>query len=137
MNHEDYVSLEIAKLLKEKGFDLKCDKQHIEKIPGTEKEEWDEDECQYATIYDIIRTPIPTLWQAAKWLRGKHDLHISVDVYTDSSLDADGRVCEEWIYWDFDVISTLSGRRVVDEHDEYESYEAALSAGIEAALKLI
>lgn len=68
---------------------------------------------------------------------GKYDLHISVCVYTDTSLDADGRVCEEWIYWDFDIISTSSGRRMVDENDEYESYEAALSAGIEAALKLI
>ncbi|MDE5987443.1 MAG: hypothetical protein K2H16_09255, partial [Prevotella sp.] len=64
--NEDYVNFEVAKLLKEKGFDWKCDRQHFEKIPETEREEWDEVECLIVTKWNVIRTPIPTLWQAQK-----------------------------------------------------------------------
>lgn len=121
-NKEDYVSFECAKLLKEKGFDWKCDKQHIEKRPETEREEWDEVECQYKTIWNVIRTPIPTLWKAVKWLRSL-GLHILVD------FDVDGK----WLY----KVFRIGGLCVHEGNGGFPTYESALLAGIEAALRLI
>lgn len=56
MTTEDYVSFETAKLLKEKGFDEKCQ--------------------QY---YGDYKYPCPTLQMAMKWLREVHNLHCAVD----------------------------------------------------------
>lgn len=52
---EDYVSFEIAKLLKEKGFDSECQ--------------------QYYGDYEY---PCPTLQMAMKWLREIHRIDIEV-----------------------------------------------------------
>lgn len=52
---EDYVSFEIAKLLKEKGFDERV-----------------------LTFYPPGDIPRPTLQMAMKWLREVHDIDVSV-----------------------------------------------------------
>ena len=57
---EDYVSFEIAKLLKEKGFD---------------------EECQ--EYYGDYKYPCPTLQMAMKWLREVHKLFIKIGVSID------------------------------------------------------
>ena len=68
---EDHVSFEIAKLLKEKGFDecpLYCydDCGLIWMMGGYDKTiEW--------------HFPAPTLQMAMKWLRKEHNLHCTVD----------------------------------------------------------
>ena len=56
---EDYVSFEIAKLLKEKGFDEECQ--------------------QYYGDYEY---PCPTLQMAMKWLRNVHNIHFVVEPFT-------------------------------------------------------
>ena len=80
---EDYVSFEIAKLLKEKGF---CE--------NTEHEIWyvikqfstgcHWNSCTYK-VGDITREynddcciPMPTLQMAMKWLRKVHNIHIAI-----------------------------------------------------------
>ena len=72
---EDYVSFEIAKLLKEKGFNryplfpcYKEDNGEFIDIPTTL------DTINYCFI------PAPTLQMAMKWLREVHNTCISVDV---------------------------------------------------------
>ena len=75
---EDYVSLEIAKLLKEKGFDIPLN--YLYNSYGKK--------C-YATSYNWNQTlgdfqdySCPTLQMAMKWLRETHSLHITIKIYT-------------------------------------------------------
>lgn len=123
MEDKDFVPFETAKKLKAAGFDWTCQNFHIEKIPETEREEWDEDECQYATVYDIVKTPIPTLWQAQKWLRKVKRLHILVDF----------SYVGTWFYKVFPIVGCCINKSLFS----YTTYEEALSAGIDAALELI
>ena len=64
---EDYVSFEIAKLLKEKGFNEITSKAY----PVFENEEYK---------YDI---PCPTHQMIMKWLREEYDLYIEVSLSCD------------------------------------------------------
>lgn len=73
MNKEDYVSLEVAKLLKEKGFGVPCLSQYTER--GTiwncqEPENFNATEGCYSR---------PTLYESAKWLRNKYDINVAVN----------------------------------------------------------
>ena len=69
---EDYVSFEIAKLLKEKGFDEVTSKWYL-KYKG-----------EYTLVsrgtaeHSNSSIDVPTLQMAMKWLRDVHDLIISV-----------------------------------------------------------
>ena len=79
MIREQYVSLETAKILKEKGFDWGCYKVYnkegvvgistvIEDIP-----------INYKNIdYYFL---CPTMQMVLRWLRENHKLHIEVEVY--------------------------------------------------------
>lgn len=88
---EDYVSFEVAKLLKEKGFDGKCHSHYYpchypdgsiqyHKYESSVKG----DKCWY-DVYSLKTLPVdhylaPTLQMAMKWLREVHNICISVDV---------------------------------------------------------
>ncbi len=78
MDSLDFVPYETAKKLKAAGFDWTCQRFHTEKIPGTESEGFDDEECMPVTIWDIERTPIPTLWHAQKWLREKKEINVLI-----------------------------------------------------------
>lgn len=77
---EDYVSVETAKLLKEKGFDEYVTRSYFEN-----------DRC-YAPCdpsevkrKDVIA--IPTLQMAMKWLREVHNIHIEIEAIKPHSQD--------------------------------------------------
>jgi hypothetical protein len=68
---EDYVSFEIAKLLKEKGFDIICDK--IYRMNGYL--------CPFEYSMNIKEEGYylaPTLQMAMKWLREVHNIKINI-----------------------------------------------------------
>ena len=69
---EDYCSFEVAKLLKEKGFDYK----------GFDYIDFEG---------EVIRQDRPTHQMAMKWLREK-GFHINAPISYDYSVDADGNV---------------------------------------------
>ena len=82
MKKEDYVSLECAKLLREKEFNEYCGAYyHLN---------WDdmtEEECfEVAPNYDfrnkdnVYRVAAPTLYEAQKWLRGR-GYYVEVGIY--------------------------------------------------------
>jgi hypothetical protein len=78
---EDYVSFEIAKLLKENGFDedticVYIGRHLLIKGEGT---------ISNATDMPII--PAPTLQMAMKWLREVHNIHITIDCDICDSFD--------------------------------------------------
>lgn len=138
MNKEDYVSLEVAKLLKEKGFDECCGAYY-----HCNWDEMTEEECfEVAPIHvfrnsnNRYRIGAPTLYEAAKWLREEHQIHISVGMCSDYSTNADGEICDEWAFWTFSTYYTTSLNHIHDCFGEYDTYEEALNEGILEALKL-
>lgn len=130
MNNNDYCSYELSKVLKAAGFDEPCGKS-LRIIPGTEREEWDEEECQWCTVQDIEYYPKISLWQAQKWLREKK--MIDVLVYN----------CACGYTWEVSKAMNGTGLIEFDEKGDNESsgcwtsYEGSLSAGISAAMELI
>lgn len=87
---EDYVSFEVAKLLKEKGFDEKCQCSYRKKLVNNKIVDEEElfisanlmltnSELENKSYKHIVYCSAPTLQMAMKWLRNQHNLHIMVD----------------------------------------------------------
>ena len=118
MVNEDYVSFEIAKLLKEKGFNWNTDKQfNLDKIVGD------------YNITDRSRYPeryldAPTLQMAMKWLRETFEIHCQIDCPIAAS---------NWVYGirDLNKDEWVTLRNMGD----YETYEEACEAGIRYVLE--
>lgn len=124
MEKEDYVSLEVAKMLKEKGFDIPCLSQYTRS--GSiwncqEPENFNESEYCYSR---------PTLYEAQKWLRRKHNIHIKID----------NCACGyEWFLYKANNGTYISDSVWSGPNSGgcWDTYEEALNAGILEALKLI
>lgn len=141
MNKEDYVSLEVAKLLEEKGFNEPCDSRHIVYEDGRYKFE------RYKTFdiqkdigivkikdgcfYDSYLAP--TLYEAAKWLRETHDIHIVVSPHYSRKYEIIEYEYRIATYFDF-LEKPFKWRK---SKEYYEIYEQCFNAGILEALKLI
>ena len=76
---EDYVSFEVAKLLKEKGFDGECDYLYVNgnivRAQGY-RCNWNKGETIFADYKNECSAP--TLQLAMKWLREVHKWHIEI-----------------------------------------------------------
>lgn len=125
MRDEDYVSVEVAKLLKKKGYSDPCctayDKEgNVGDFPRGIN--WNES-------YDWVISR-PTLYLATKWLREQHQLHVSVGMIGDYATDADGNKVKEWTAWTFSSYYTTSLHHVFDCFGRYDTYEEALNDGI-------
>ena len=155
---EDYVSLEVAKLLKERGFKEWCSyfygtavRHNGEDIDEDEeyelKAEGRGDEIEYVEgghLYhfncnnskeDINIWACPTQSLAMKWLRGK-GLHINASISYDYSEDADGNIVDKWTFWLFEIFSSFGGDIIyTEEVNEYDSYEQAVEAALKYSLE--
>lgn len=118
---EELVTLETAKLLKEKGFNEYC--KDIINHKGIMME------TIFRTSKDLPKLfyPCPTQYIAQKWLRETKDLHIGI-CYSHK------------LFWYYEIMSVsnhvlvgLANRPSI----HYNTYEEALEAGIQEALKLI
>lgn len=83
MNTEDYVSLEVAKLLKEKGFREPFNAIYYVNRSGNSSLQimFCLNEFEYLSKHNDgfqYEYLAPSLYEAQKWLRNKHQLHISV-----------------------------------------------------------
>ena len=121
---ETLVSFEVAKLLKEKGFNIWQNSFYN----GIELEEFDYNR-DGATYFDNPKYDnentiyAPTLSLAQKWLREVHNIHIQIIF-----LPINNRfIFAIYKYGKEDIESVL----------EYETYELALEAALQEALKLI
>ena len=149
MNPEDYVSYPIALALKKAGFDEPCHYGYSVKMRLEPEISFGEPKMVHSKApknYNDTRKGIEKglefcsavpLWQAQKWLREEWGIHIDVCIYSDYSTDADGKVCDRWDFWVFDLYAVNGGDMMEDGDGEYDSYEQALSAGVAAAFKLI
>lgn len=129
MDKEDYVSLEVAKLLKEKGFNEPCRVTYFE----------DDNNVHISAVFtrynenlDDNSYSCPTLYEAHKWLRNKHNTYVEVD----SGYNKNGKLFSFTINhynnnddWDWGWET--------EADDYYKEYEGALNRGIKEALKLI
>ena len=108
MNHECYISLEVAKLLKEAGFDWECTHKYERSIIACRYEDYEK----------------PTLDVAQRWLRKTHHLHITI--FSSSQ--------ESWMF----RITKLHEKLENGVYGEdFYTYEEAQEAGIKKALELI
>lgn len=120
---EELVTLETAKLLKEKGFNKFCSFAYIDEY------------CNLMSVHTTnslidkmgLGYSAPTQSFAQKWLRQEKNLHIEISYMYGN-------------YWIYDILTIpehdlvgLSDRPII----RYETYEEALEAGIFEALKLI
>lgn len=124
---EELVTLETAKLLKEKGFDWKCEHLIDRNKVITKYNLLQSMSCCTEIDGESVEFLCPTLYIAQKWLRENKKLHIEISyMYGD--------------YWIYDIL-TISEHDLVGLSDRpiihYKSYEEALEAGIQEALKLI
>lgn len=77
---EDYCSFEVARLLKEKGFDWTCITYYVDTEPN---------DVKYSMLFEDNTTweerccSAPTLQMAMKWLREVHKIFIEVNVSID------------------------------------------------------
>lgn len=115
---EGLVTLETAKLLKEKGFREDCMAFYTK--DGLFK-------CNAYINTNVLKLPSPTQSIAHKWLRETKNLHIEISyMYGD--------------YWIYDIL-TIPNHDLVGLSDRpiihYDTYEEALEAGLQEALKLI
>lgn len=130
---EDFVTFNQAVKLKRLGFDWKCN--HVVDETGYIYEETtaplgksNYHDFNHEDIYDNMIS-VPTLTQVQKWFREVHgiDIDISSAYY---KLDPDNIV----------MYSLHIGNRIPFQKEyyiNYESYEQALSAGIDHAIKLL
>lgn len=132
MNNEDFVSYEIAKRLKAQGFDYPC-YFYYTKEDAPDGSVWHTTSEEAPIDYNrsvYAGCSMPTLAQAQKWLREVHGIHIAVI----GNYDCGGNLYafEVWLQ------GVSGGRQVLQyETKKLSDYESALSAGIEASLKLI
>lgn len=138
MYEEDFVSYEIAKKLKEAGFNEPCDwyyttestsKGQVRAIHGSG--------VDYIDIEKGIIVPCFTLWQAQKWLRKVKGIDITISVYREIDETVSPRIIKR--YYDCEITNEDDEDYIpYSGNDNYfPSYEAALSAGIDATLELI
>ena len=105
-NHECYVLLEVAKLLKKAGFDWECDKSY---------------DCTNSDCVRYEEYSAPTLDVAQRWLREvkNYDIFVVVKFLADKEYIAR-------------VETNISGYST----DIYKLYEEAQEAGIKKALEI-
>lgn len=137
MNKEDYVSMEVAKLLKEKGFNEKCNhywwrhdnETRLDSYNFRFTKEWIEvnNNC-----YDEVLLA-PTLYEAVKWLREKHNIHVVVSPHYSRMYDVIEHEYMIATYFDF-LEKPFKWRK---SKEYYMKYEQCLNDGILEALKLI
>lgn len=121
MKTETFVTFDQAQALKRLGFDWEC------------RDYYYEDETQLCLVHSTYKNrnkeadvcSAPTLCHAQKWLREVKN--IEVNAFFDYEND-------KW-RWYLSEIPSLPYDTMLKKELVYDTYEAALSAGITAALK--
>lgn len=117
---EDYVSYEVAKLLKEKGFDWDCITYYVDSEP---------DNVQYSMLFENNTTwekrccSAPTLQMVCKWLREMRKVNIEIHY------NRFGENYKYLIIYKPEVLDDIRSLGV------YYSYEEAVEAAIKYTLK--
>ena len=130
MIEEQFVSFDTAKMLKEAGFEANLKTKYVEE----EKDEWvfwdsGAKRSDYNYFDDTIACPTQAL--AARWLREVHRIVVDATFIPPST---DGNA---WRYFIGEMDDMVWNGDYVPSDEFYETYEAALEAGLKEAVKLI
>ena len=144
--NKDFVTYELAKKLKEKGFRELCLVYYTNDNTLYYNYSHKAGAC-YTDCYlshnlmpkDSVSgkfVDAPTISQVLKWLREEKEIFIRVTLSYDYSTDADGEQVDRWTFWLFEVFSMGSGSLIyTEEISEYDSYEQAALAGVAYCLE--
>lgn len=124
MIEEDYVSFEVAKLLKEKGFDEPV--MYHFTPDGTQRK------FQQAFYRDDVAQP--TLQVALKWIR-EQGFYIKVDIDVDYDEDERGTKWYHKPAWDWVVFRIDERKQMSDDGALYATYEQAAEVAIKWCLE--
>lgn len=129
--HETYISLEVAKLLKEAGFDWEIDSLY---------QVYPEEPVRFELVRELqfnwnINSNVisaPTLAVAHKWLREVKGINIQIQSCFDS-VNCQYNVVVGYDYF----IHRIDGKMTILPSDtHYKSYEESLEAGIKKCLEI-
>lgn len=125
MIEEIYVSFDTAKLLKEAWFDVPCTSQYSEG-----KSIWNVGYPDNFNQYEFGYSR-PTQALAARWLREVHRIVVDATFIPPST---DGNA---WRYFIGEMDDMVWNGDYVPSDEFYRTYEKALEAGLQEAIKLI
>ena len=122
MIKEDYCSYEVAKILKEKGFNESCYTCYVEK----EISHYDYSSTNYELIDGVISCP--TIQMAMKWLREEKNIFIVIEPHAYDYINEKNKsyACSLWVndnYYEY------------IESKNYPSYEEAVEAALKDCLE--
>ena len=126
INHEYYISLEVAQLLKQAGFDWRCRKCYNNGVLFDMESDEIREQCPQHSSYDVLA---PTLDVAQRWLRVVKEIHLYVRP-----------ILDEHKYVVTVVVDDLMWGQVNDNNGtskRFNTYEEAQEAGIKKALEII
>lgn len=132
MIQEELVTLETAKLLKEKGFREDCMAFYTKDVLF---------KCNAYINTNVLKLPAPTQSIAQKWLRETKNIHVLSIPRIIESYNKIGEVVKtivEFYYWEIYVVG--SSHKYIAQNclsNQFNTYEEALEAGLQEALKLI
>jgi hypothetical protein len=139
-NHECYVSIEVAKLLKEVGFDwpcnhaICCDSTHYPNLKEGDVLEYNYLECSELMEGKKPHMLLcPTLDVTQRWLREVKGIEVYAHVFYDSR-----EMLDEWDVYVYEVNHiTKHIEDYISSYDIYNTYEEAQEAGIKKVLEII
>ena len=134
INHECYVSFEVAKLLKKAGFDWECKKIHFKTGWKGNDDVWELEDNNKKTklVLELDYCLLaPTLEVVQRWLREVKNCYVGVEVFV-HNLDKNN------IYYTYNWIVYLDGDRYSgSDIDTTRYYEVVQETSIKKALELI
>lgn len=126
--NEDFVSYELAVALKAAGFDEPCEAFYLPPMKNRPEPFFSgRVKRSIKNETHAFHLSAPSLYHAQKWLREKWGIAVSVQA----------REIQGELWYSADIVTTKGFDELVDGGFDYLEYEAALSAGIAAALELI
>ena len=129
INHECYVSPEVAKLLREAGFDWECKEYYYNFTTTGWSLNFDDNFVNWNSWGEQYISA-PTTEVAQRWLREVKD----IDVYIFPTTNTKRECVYEWGIKTFGRALWVEGQPYTNQ---YETYEEAQEAGIKKALELI
>jgi hypothetical protein len=133
VNHECYVSLEVAKLLREAGFDWECREYYYNFTTTGWSLSFDDNFVNWNSWGEQYISA-PTLDVAQRWLREIRHRSIEVKSFVDGTVDNRGKW---WIWHMYDFNPPIDWVLLMSSDCRYSTYEEAQEASIKKALEII
>ena len=132
INHECYVSLEVAKLLKELGFDWECREYYYNFTTTGWSLSFDDNFVNWNSWSEQYISA-PTTEVAQRWLREIKGIEVYAHVFYDSR-----EMLNELDVYVYEVNHiTKHIEDYISSYDIYHTYEEAQEAGIKKVLEII